>query len=363
MTCKPAILLALFLAAGALRAQGAVKPLWISALPQQAGRVYAMGLAPYAAGEAQAVTQASANARVEVLTRLRATVKGETKVRSSATVTREGGRTTGSAEQRVGQNTDIQAQATELPGLVVEETWADGPGRTAYALAYLDVAVAERELRTRFSALKNDLFQEPETPAEPRERMRMLNRLKGAQVELALLDDMAGLLGAGGGDAKLRAQIRAGKLSVDREMEQLRASLTLSMDAGGQNPAQIVTLLRNAALKAGLGWAARDGEFQLVLDYKGERRTAKADLQKSSNNGYWGGGWVTRTVNHDTGIIVARGSLEITLKDKAGNQYESMELEAKGLGVSDFQAEKRLQEDFRAQLEKAFGAWLERLVR
>ena len=58
MTCKPAILLALFLAAGALRAQGAVKPIWISALPQQAGRVYAMGLAPYAAGEAQAVTQA-----------------------------------------------------------------------------------------------------------------------------------------------------------------------------------------------------------------------------------------------------------------------------------------------------------------
>ena len=67
-------------------------------------------------------------------------------------------------------------------------------------------------------------------------------------------------------------------------------------------------------------------------------------------------------MNQGTGIIVARGILELTLKDKAGNQYESVEVEAKGLGVSDFQAEQRLKEDIRTKLEKTFAKWLENLV-
>lgn len=343
--------------------QGLVKPIWITQLPQQEGRVYAMGLASYAPSEGQALTQAASNARAEVLTRLRASIKSETNIRSSATVTREaGGRATGSAEQQVGQNTRIQAQATELPGLVVEETWADAAGRTAYALAYLDVPVAERELRSRFTELKNDLFQEGETPTAPRERMRMLNRLKGAQVELAKLDDMAGLLAAGGGELKLRGQIRAAKLSVDRQMEQLRATLTLSLEPGARNATQIANILRNAALKAGLGWSDKGGEFVLALDYRTDSKGVSIDVQRQSWNGWWRGGWVSHTVNKDTGIIVARGNLEVTLKDKAGNQYESMEIEAKGVGVTDFQAENRLKDDFRAKLEQAFGKWLENLV-
>lgn len=372
MMIRPFLLLAILAAppAGLAAAapdpfrQGLVKPIWITALPQQEGRIYAMGLAPYAPGEAQAITQASQNARGEVLTRLRANVRSETNIKSTATTSRElGGRTTGSSEQQVGQNTRILAQATELPGLVVEETWADAPGRTAYALAYLDIAVAERELRARFTALKQDLFQEGDTPSAPRDRMRMLSRLKGAQVELAKLDDMAGLLGAGGGDPKLRGQVRAAKLAVDRQMEQLRASLTFCMAASGRNATQIASILRNAALKAGLGWAETGGEFELVMDYKSDARSASIDVQHQNWNGWWHGGWVSHTVSKDSGIIVARGVLEITLQDKGGTQYESVAIEAKGLGVTDFQAEQKLKADFRTKLEATFSQWLENLVK
>ena len=356
--------LAFLLLTGALAAQGLVRPLWVTNLPQEPGRVYAVGLAPTSAGQADALTQAGQNARAEVLTRLRANVRAETSVVSKATVTRQGGATTASSEQQVGQDTRIQAQATELPGLGVAETWLDAKGGTAYALAYLDVPLAERELRTRFTAQSNDLAQETGTPAAPRERMRLLGRLKQAQVEMAKLDDMAALVAAGGGDAQLRGRIRAARMAVDRRAEQLRGSLTLSLE-GAKGAANIAALLRNAALKAGLGWAESGGEFQLALEYRSDASTARIQTtqQQQQGNGWWRGGWVSHTSSKDTGIIVARGVLAITLKDRAGTQYESMDVEAKGLGLTDFQAEQKLKEDFRAKLEQAFAQWLENLVR
>jgi len=362
---RKVVLLALLAGTFALAAlpQTLIKPIWISALPERAGRVYAMGLAPVTTGDAQAVTQASQNARAEVLGRLRANVQSETSVRSTAKVSvQAGGKTTGSSEQQVGQDTRIQTQATDLPGLTVEETWTDAKERTAYALAYLDVPLAEQELRVRYRAQKDDLAKEPDTPAAPRERMRMLNRLKAAQVEFAKLDDMAALIAAGGADPGLRGQVRAAKLAVDRQMEQLRGSLTFSLEPGARGAVQVASLLRNAALKAGLGWSETGGEFVLALGFQTDSREASIAATHQDWNGWWRGGAVSHTVNQGTGIIVARGVLELTLKDKAGNQYESVEVEAKGLGVSEFQAEQRLKEDIRAKLEKTFGKWLENLV-
>jgi len=359
----PALLAGFLAVPAAALPQTLIKPIWVSALPEREGRVYAMGLAPVTAGDAQAVTQASQNARAEVLARLRANVRSETSIHSTATVSQQaGGKATGSSEQQVGQDTRIQTQATELPGLAVEETWTDAKERTAYALAYLDVPLAERELRARYRAQKDDLAREPDTPAAPRERIRMLGRLKTAQVEFAKLDDMAALIAAGGADPNLRGQVRAARLAVDRQMEQLRGSLTFSLEPGARAAVQVAALLRNAALKAGLGWSETGGEFVLALEFRTDSQTARADVTHQTWNGWWSGGAVSHTVNAGTGIIVARGVLELTLKDKAGNQYESVEVEAKGLGVSEFQAEQRLKEDIRAKLEKTFGKWLETLV-
>jgi len=172
---------------------------------------------------------------------------------------------------------------------------------------------------------------------------------------------MAALISAGGGDPQLRAQVRAAKLAVDRRMDQLRGSLTLSLE-GAKGAANIAGLLRNAALKAGLGWAESGGEFQLVMDYRSDAKSAKIDVQHQQWNGWWRGGWVSHTVSKDSGIIVARGVLTITLKDRSGTQYESMDVEAKGLGVTEFQAEQKLKEDFRSKLEQTYAQWLENLV-
>lgn len=350
---KPALLALALAVPQVLAAQGAVKPMWIQSLPSQPGRIYAMGLAVFAPSEAQALKQAQTNARTEVLLRLRASVKSQTDIKSTAAVQRQSGQAaTGSSSSRVAQDNRIATSAVDLPGLVVEETWADQAGRTAYALAYLDIAVAERELRNRFGALKTDLAQEnPE--GGPRERLRALQRMKKGQEELNRLDDMAGLIAAGGGDPELRSQVRAQKLAMDRQLDQLRASLTFCI-AGDKDMgvgADMTSIVRNAVLRQGLGWAEQGGEFTLQLRYQGDRQGW--DIQKRR--------WWEYQYNPD--FIVARGVLEITLVDKAGTQYESTTIEAKGVGTSEFQADQKLSADYKKKMEATLTQWLAHLVR
>ena len=346
---KKAAITALFMVfgLGAAPAIPRLRPLWISVLPEQKGRIYALGLAPFAPQEAQAIQQAQVNARTEVLTRLRASIQTETSVQSHAAYTQQaGGATTGTSSKSVTQDTRIQTQATELPGLVVEETWSDADERTAYALAYLDVPVAERELKARFLATRQEAAQEGGNPAEPRERLRKLQRTKRLQTELVLLDDMAGLLSAGGGDGVLRSEIREQRLLVDRQLDALRGSLTFCLK-GDQASADIAALVRNAVLKQGLGWSATGGEFTLQLRYTGNRQ------QVASR-------WWDYQATGD--FIVARGVVEITLLDRLGTEYESTTLEAKGVGVGEFAADRALLKDYKAKLEAALGRWLENLV-
>jgi len=333
--------------------QGLVKPIWISALPERSGRVYAMGLASFSPSEALALKLASQNARIEVLTRLRASVKGETNVQSRASFSKEsGGAATGSSSQSVAQDSQIRTQATDLPGLAVEETWSDLDGRTAYALAYLDVAVAERELRSRFEAARKDLALEAGNPADPRERMRKLQRLRRSQDELFKLDDLAGLLAAGGGDPVLRSEIRDQRLATDRQMEALRASLVFCLKGDKDFGAgmDIIALVRNAVLKQGLGWSESGGEFLLSLRYTGNR--AGINIEKKQL-------WAHQ---QEADLIVARGVIEVTLADAKGTQYESTTLEAKGVGVTEFQADRALIKEFKAKLETTISRWLETLV-
>lgn len=330
------------------------RPAWISVLPEQSGRVYAMGLAAFAPDEAQALRQAQSNARVEVLTRLRANVKDETSVKSHLSYTQQaGGSSTGTSSRSVSQDTLIQTQATELPGLVVAETWSDSTERTAYALAYLDVPAAERELRARFEAARRDLGNEVATPIDPRERLRKLQRMKKLQTELTTLDDMAGLLSAGGGDTALRSEVRDQRLGVDRRLDTLRGSLTLCLvgDPGFGAGADIAALVRNAVLKQGLGWSAANGEFSLRIRYRGNRQGVDVSKQR------W---WDYQPAAE---FIVARGVIEITLTDRLGTEYESTILEAKGVGVSELTADRALAKDYKAKLEAAIGQWLENLVR
>lgn len=353
--------LSLLLTVPGLLAAQSIRPMWVSQVPSQEGRVYAMGVASLQGNQATALTQAQANARGEVIARLRAQVQSTTDVRATSQVHRStDGPTTGASNRTVTQATTVEAKALDLPGLVVEETWVDRPGAAVYALAYLDVPVAERELRARFQTQREALEAGPRADTgSARERLRRLQTLRSAQVELERLDDLAGLLAAGGGEAQLRAEVRRARLALEARLERLRATLTFSL-AGVQETglgADVATLVRNAVLKQGLGWADQGGEFVLSLRTHTARATANAgNAGAASRSRFW-------HAQPDDTLVVARGALDITLTDRAGTAYESTTLEAKGVGVSDFQAERRLLDNTRQQLGDLLGQWLMNLTR
>ena len=129
-TMRAPILLVPVLLAPARAAE--VKPIWMSVLPAQPGRVYGLGVAGLAGNDAQALRQASDNARADVISRLRANVKADTRITTTYQESRATGTAaTGTRTQNAQVGTQVQAQAADLPGLVVEETFLDRPAASS----------------------------------------------------------------------------------------------------------------------------------------------------------------------------------------------------------------------------------------
>ena len=319
-----------------------LRPGWIAVLPAQPGRVYGLGVAALTT-DAAALRQAADNARADVISRLRASVQADTRVSTVLQETRaSGGAAAGSRTQTTQVDTQVQARATDLPGLVVQETYLDRAGATGYALAYLDLAVAEAGLASRFAALKADLAAERPQQG-PRGRLVQMQVLKRGHEELLRLDDLAGLLG-GGGAAGLRAEVLGSRLETERRLAAARSALTfgLAPATGIDLDPDAQDLVRNAVLKEGMGWSDQKPLFAITLRVRGGGAGRRA--------------WWERQRAAD--FIVAQGSLSLALVDSAGQQYESLTIVAKGVGVNEFQADSLLLADCRAKLGKAVAAWL-----
>lgn len=324
------------------------RPAWIAVLPARPGRVYGLGVAALAS-DAAALRQAADHARADVIARLRSSVQADTRV---STVLREsrsaGGGAAASRTQDTQVDTRVQARAIDLPGLVVEETWLDRAGAAGYALAYLDLALAESELAGRFKALKADLAAERPQQG-PRARLMQAQVLKRGHEELLRLDDLADLLGGGGGDSGLRAEVLESRHETERRLAAARSALTFGLaPAPGIDPdPDLRDQVRNAVLREGLGWSEQQPLFSITLRARGGRGAEDA--------------WWERQRAGD--FIVAQGSLSLTLVDSAGQEYESMTLVAKGVGVNAFQADDLLLADCRAKLARAVADWLAGLAR
>ena len=338
----------LFLVPVVVAAQGLIRPSWIEVLPQQQGRIYAVGLAPFAPNQAQAVKQASQNARVEVVTRLRASVKGETNIKSSASFQRQlGGGTTGKSQQQIAQDSQITTQALELPGLGIEETWVDQSSRTAYALAFLDVAAAERELQSRLSSVRKDAALNVTPSDDLRERIRAIQRMRKGQEELKRIDALATTLIAGGLDESLPSDVHGLNTQIERKLDVLRPSIAVGLRGerlSGEDPT-VPTLLRNAIASQGLSWVDAGGDY-----------TIHVKLPEASRAQRW---W---NYQESPDFVVAVGIMDITLLDRGGRRCQAAVIEARGVGSTAFLADRALQKDCQTKLETTLGRWLEALA-
>lgn len=262
----PALLLPILLAA---QAPGPSKPAWVERLPEGPGRLYAMGTADLGAQEGQAVTRASDRARLEVVARLRATVKGRTSVTTtSQEQVREGQKSVGGGERIVRDEVSVGAGAVDLPGLVVEQTFTDAPARTVYALAYLDLAQARATLASRLEAVRAARVRVGDEQSR-----KALWRLRRLTLDLDRLEEAIGLLALTGTASDLRPALAGERAEVDRRLDRLNGAdlppLDLARTAAALRtnvdlPPGLDTYLRGQVKACGL--LERDLQPDVILD-------------------------------------------------------------------------------------------------
>jgi len=202
------------------------RPAWIESLPDLPGRLYALGTADLGSNEGAAIIRASDRARLEVVTRLRATVQGRTSVTTRTSETQAAGaRPTGAGDRQVRDEVSVGARAEDLPGLVVERTFADPQARTAYALAYLDISQARGSLAARL-----DQTRQARVRIGDEQSRKSRWRLRKIQDDLDRIDESIGLLAATGVGLDLRPTLQAERSAVDRRLQAMEGKTLPPLD-------------------------------------------------------------------------------------------------------------------------------------
>jgi len=331
----------------ALAAQGLVRPTWIEVLPQQPGKVYAVGAASLGDNSSQALKQASQNARLELATRLRASVKGETSIKSQMTVQRElGGLTSASSRQQVAQDSRITTQISELTGLGIAETWTDTGARTVYALACLDVEAAMAALKSRADAVRA-VLPRVEGISDPREAAQAALRLRKGRDEATRLEELAAPLIEAGGDPDFRSQIQKLLAELGLRADGLRAALTIGVEGASALQPELLAVLRSSAQQQGFGWL--DGRGLLSI------RVQVASVKGGLPRQWW-------TVDDSSDFITHKGTLQLSLVDRASSPRGTATLEVSGVGTSQAGASQGLMKDVRKKFDGVLDRWLSDLA-
>lgn len=256
-------------AALSLQPSAPPRPPWVERLPEAPGRLYALGTADLGAQEGRAITRASDRARLEVAARLRATVKGRTRVTTRTTeVQREGQRAAGDGERVVRDDVSVGVRAEDLPGLVVEQTFTDPGARTVYALAYLDLPQARTTLASRLERIRQTRVRLGGEVSR-----KALWKLRKMTLDLDRLDESIALLAVTGVGSDLRPALQAERAAVDLRRDQVSEAdlppvdfsrTAMSVRANVDLPLGVESYLKTQVAACGL--IAREMDPDLVLD-------------------------------------------------------------------------------------------------
>jgi hypothetical protein len=260
-----------------LPAAGPAKPDWIENLPEVPGRLYAMGTAELSGTEGDAIARASDRARLGVVSRLRATVKGRTSVTTrTSELQQPGGKASGAGERQVRDEVSVGAAVEDLPGLVVERTHSDPVGRTVYALAYLDLAVARGALAARLDQAKASRIRVgDELSRKARWRLRKL------QDELGRIDGAITLLAFTGTGLELRPALQTERGAVDKALQRLEnkdlppmdlSRTAMGLRANVEFPPGIQAYLESQILECGLVYRNLNPDLILSFTFAGGAR-------------------------------------------------------------------------------------------
>lgn len=341
-----------------LLAQDAPAPPWTRSLPRQPGRMYAVGIAPLAGSQAQALKQAIQNARVELVIQLRASVQADATMKSTFTSHAEsGGPSSATSKRQVVQDSRVSSQANDLPGLTVTETWVDFPNRAVYALAFLDLMKAVNDLQARLEDVRRDNGQPVALDAPLVDRARAIRRLKKGRDELARLEVLMDPLVASPTGPMLRSDLHEARKSFEKDLTDLRASMALSLRGDGTAlPNDLATAIRTAALKQGLGWnEALSGAPRSGSDLNELTVLVRMASPAPATGGWW-------EIVPAAPFTEAKAALEVTMLSRNGGRYAGSVLVLDGVGNGAAAAGQGILIDCQRKFETLFDKWLSDLA-
>jgi len=292
---------------------------------------------------------------MEVLARLRVGIRGETTVTETlAQQQASGAAARGSSQQYVRQTGTLTVAALDLPGLVVAERYLDRQAGSAYALAYLDVAVAEQSLADQIRALGAEWANFRALPVTPglRPAVTRLQQIKAFQARTRGLEDEASLLVAAQVPVALRSRAQELGLDMARELAGVQPFLTMGARVeGGDLGADVVALLRNVAIRQGFIWTQNSPALTLVIDL----RSARQGVNLSRRT------WFDVDASVPD-LVGTRAMIRVALADASGEAQDSFDLEVKGVGADPFSSERALRKELLKVLPVRFAAFLRELI-
>lgn len=288
------------------------RPDWVDALPAEPGRLYALGTSDLSGSQSEALRRASDRARVEVVARLRTSVKGSTAITTKSTTTKVDGKGSGYGSRDVRDTVSVSTQAEDLPGLSVERTFIDPQAKTAFALGCLDLGQARGTLQERLASAKST-----RTRFAKENSRKAKWRLQRVREDLDRLEELVNLLAsAGAGD--LRAPLNSEREAVAKRLDQLESQnlpplelkqLSMSLRCNIDLPGGLQDWLEGQLRLAGLKVRPTGGDFVLDLSFGGGDKGPEflfADI-------LFAGGVLYRIdaklrILDSTGVLLAQGS-------------------------------------------------------
>lgn len=156
-------------------------PGWTQTYPRQLGYEFGVGQAQVFGATGSAADLATERARVDLLSRIRVRVEGETQT-SLQQQWQQGQEV--ALNETLQQRARSQVEAVTLPGLRTRETWFSPDQREVWVLVELDRSAAQAELFSRWRALEQQMTER----RWPEASQPFFTRLRQA---LPLLEDLA----------------------------------------------------------------------------------------------------------------------------------------------------------------------------
>lgn len=300
-------------------------PGWVIDPPRKPGYVYGVGSAQLRGDKAKALQQASDFARVELIKKLRVSIRGRTS--SRVELLEKDGRS--HLTRKVVQAAESSIEDTELPGIDIVESLAAPSEQRVYALAELNSQQAAADCRQKIArlddrlqpfrskALQGDTLQKAQAllPA-----LRLLQKRRRLVRKLQLLDPSAGL-----------PELTSSQEHLLERIVTLLDTLKIGIAHGKGSANPIEASLRKALIDAGFK-VSLTGQTDLLLQYS-------VDLQISERKG----------------IFFVTASAAATLLNRQKDVLGEFQDRSKGAARDEGLARSRALDDLAESLGKSIG--------